>query len=241
MWHYLDNSGNFICSLAREGVSSQECSLDTQPSAPLKSNPTQDPSCLLDSETAFSPASPSGMTLPPLTENHGEEGLMSSAEDSPAKTFQQPAKEKDSAENDLDYGPTWPGSLAKWNQHTSSWRTAQCSLFGGLTEFLETFPRWGMMHDGELWEEQRPNWLNQETGYGFLPTLRRSGRDSAFKAYIREDYHGNMEEFLGRIGFSGWICPAFSEAVMEWPTGWTDIAPLAMDKFQQWQHSHTES
>ena len=32
--------------------------------------------------------------------------------------------------------------------------------------------------------------------------------------------------------------PAWVEWLMGWPIGWTACGPLAMDKFQQWQHSH---
>ena len=32
--------------------------------------------------------------------------------------------------------------------------------------------------------------------------------------------------------------PTHSEMRMGWPTEWSDLKPLAMDKFQQWQHLH---
>jgi hypothetical protein len=32
--------------------------------------------------------------------------------------------------------------------------------------------------------------------------------------------------------------PEFAEWLMGWPLGWTDLKPLATDKFQQWQPSH---
>jgi len=32
--------------------------------------------------------------------------------------------------------------------------------------------------------------------------------------------------------------PLFAEWLMGWPMGWTDLKPLATDKFQRWQHSH---
>jgi hypothetical protein len=33
-------------------------------------------------------------------------------------------------------------------------------------------------------------------------------------------------------------CPELPEWVMGWPIGWTDLRPLAMDRFQQWLLSH---
>jgi hypothetical protein len=32
--------------------------------------------------------------------------------------------------------------------------------------------------------------------------------------------------------------PTWVEWLMGWPLGWTDCAPLAMDKFRQWCASH---
>jgi hypothetical protein len=33
--------------------------------------------------------------------------------------------------------------------------------------------------------------------------------------------------------------PGFLEKVMAWPIGWTELLPLAMGKFQQWQQEHS--
>jgi len=33
----------------------------------------------------------------------------------------------------------------------------------------------------------------------------------------------------------------WTEWLMAWPIAWTDLRPLAMDKFQQWLHSHGAS
>lgn len=32
--------------------------------------------------------------------------------------------------------------------------------------------------------------------------------------------------------------PELSEWLMGWPVGWTDLGPLEMDKFLQWQRTH---
>ena len=34
------------------------------------------------------------------------------------------------------------------------------------------------------------------------------------------------------------LSPVFVEWLMAWPLAWTDLKPLATDKFQQWQHLH---
>jgi hypothetical protein len=43
-----------------------------------------------------------------------------------------------------------------------------------------------------------------------------------------------------RAGNGGTLNPNWVEWLMGWPIGWTDLKPLEMDKFQQWQHSHGE-
>jgi DNA (cytosine-5)-methyltransferase 1 len=59
-------------------------------------------------------------------------------------------------------GSTWPESLAKFDPNTCSWKTAQRLLFEDSTESLETFPRWGLMRDGELWALSTPEHLTEE-------------------------------------------------------------------------------
>jgi hypothetical protein len=41
-------------------------------------------------------------------------------------------------------------------------------------------------------------------------------------------------------GGRGYLSPMWTEWLMGWPIGWTDLKPLETDKFQQWQHSHSE-
>lgn len=36
----------------------------------------------------------------------------------------------------------------------------------------------------------------------------------------------------------GTLSPDWTEWLMGWPLGWTDFAPLEMDRFQQWLHAH---
>ena len=42
-------------------------------------------------------------------------------------------------------------SFASYDRESSSWKTFQLSLFGGLAPFLETFPQSGMMRNGVLY------------------------------------------------------------------------------------------
>lgn len=89
-----------------------------------------------------------------LTENHGAELLTSWLAAFRVKTSALPETAQDLTENAAECGTTWPASLAKFDPDTSSWKTAQLSLLGGLEEFSETWPRWGLMRAGECWERQ---------------------------------------------------------------------------------------
>ena len=45
-----------------------------------------------------------------------------------------------------------------------------------------------------------------------------------------------ISQELGRN--TGALNPDWVEWLMGWPLGWTDLKPLATDRFRQWQHSH---
>jgi hypothetical protein len=110
------------------------------------------------------------MMFKPLTDAHGEAVLMSFLAASPAPTFPALERGQASTEKPAPCGGTWQGSLAKFDPVSSSWRTHQCLLFEDSTECLETFPRWGMMRDGELWEQSTPVLRTDETESGLWPT-----------------------------------------------------------------------
>jgi len=96
----------------------------------------------------------SGTTFVHSMANLGEERLMSSQEDSLAKICQQQEKAKGLTGSDQDSGEKWQGSFAKYNPDTHSLKTHQCLLFEDSTEFCAILPKWGLMLDGELWEQQ---------------------------------------------------------------------------------------
>jgi len=78
-------------------------------------------------------------------------------------------------EKPLECGEKWRGSFVKYDPDSSLWRTHQCSLLGDLDEFLETWPQWGLMRDGECWEQQTLERHIKGTGFGLLPTPTMQG------------------------------------------------------------------
>ena len=55
-----------------------------------------------------------------------------------------------------DSGSSTPASFARYDPASSSWRTSQTSLFGGLTEYSERLPNSGTMRSGRLY--RLPKW-----------------------------------------------------------------------------------
>jgi hypothetical protein len=146
--------------------------LDGVQSALSSGKPIPQAYCAPDKMTGFLKVSRYGMTFAPLMENRGEELLMSYLAAFHAKTSQQEVREKESKENDLGCGEKWYGSFTKYNPDSSSWKTHQCSLLGDLEEFSETWPQWGLMRNGECWEQQTlaQTIKGTESGLSLLPT-----------------------------------------------------------------------
>jgi hypothetical protein len=120
-------------------------------SVQLSGNPIPQAYCSPDKMTECSRLSRYGMTYKPLTEDRGEELLMSYLAAFHAKTSPQPEKEPESTESGQGCGEKWHGLLARFDPDTHLWRTAQCSLLEDLNESLQTLPQWGMTVGGELY------------------------------------------------------------------------------------------
>ncbi len=213
-----------------------ENSLDGEQSAPLSGKPIQQAYCAPDKMMAFSRLSRFGMTFKPLTANFGEELLTLYLAGFLAKTSQQQEKVQELTENEAECGEKWLASFVKYDPDSSSWKTHQCSLLGDLELFLETWPRWGSMRNGECWEQQMLEQNTNETEFGLWPTPTTPsgggnfGGSGAYKNAIKNGTH---------IPHS--INPNLYEWLMGWPQGWTDLKPLEMDKFHYVQQQHGES
>ena len=185
-WHFLQDQA---------AASWEASSLDGAPSALLKLMPTADLSCSRDNATAFSNHSRFGMTLQRSTGTRGAAGLMWYQGDSRVRTYLPLEKVQVSEASDQDCGPNSHESLAKYNQDSYSWKTAQCSLLGGLIAYSETFPAWGTMRDGELFQQPtlvRPI-LDGESGYWPTPDCRGFVNEGALVALAKKT--DNAQEF----------------------------------------------
>ena len=152
------------------GGCGQADSLDGTPFAPARLTGALGVSCLQDSETAASIASPYGTMYEPSPAMSGLDESISSQAGSPAKTFQLPVKEMDSTANDLPSGLRWHESLARFDPVTCLWKTAQPSLLEDWNGYSDRLPRWGLMHDGVLYPLQTPVLGTGGNASGYLPT-----------------------------------------------------------------------
>jgi hypothetical protein len=223
--------------------SSEESSSGGELSVQLSGNPTQLAYLPPDKMTAFSRLSRFGMTFKPLTEDRGEELLMSYRAGFPAKTSPQQEKEQGLTENEAGCGEKWRGSFVKYDRDSSSWKTHQCSLLGDLEPFLETWPSWGLMRDGECWALTQLERHTEGSGFGWWPTPtatdwmtgKVNGIEYRNRRFIRTsltsgtEFGANLRDAF-RLMTGEALQASFSEWMMGWPLGWTDLKPLETDK-----------
>ena len=178
----------------------------------------------------------SGTTFAHSMESLGEGKSMSSQAVFHARTLVPQEKEQDLTESVQDFGEKWQGSFAKYDPATHSLRTPQYSLFEDSTEFCAILPKWGLMLNGELWEQQTLVQSTRGIEFGLSPNLPpppskwptpttpsgggNCGGSGAYKNAIKNGTH---------IPHS--INPNLYEWLMGWPIGWTDLAPVVTGRW----------
>lgn len=223
-WHF---------SQALEAASSEENSAGGERYALSNSTTTAVECSCADKMTACSNHSRSGTTCEPSMATRGVEWWTSSLAASRAKTSAPPEKVPESTGRKADCGKRWRESLAKWDRATSSWKTPHSLFSGDLAEFSGTWPRWGMMRDGECWEQTPPAIRITEPEFGWLPTPSGvNGGNNNTMGRI-DEWGGSSNPLRGTV--IGYLClPEFEEMVMGWPIGWTAPTPYATAKFRRW-------
>ena len=214
--------------------------LDGELSVQSNGNPIQQAYLPLDKMTDFSRLSPFGMTFKPLTENLGEELLTLYLEDFRARTSAQQEKAQELTENEAECGEKWQGSFARYNHDMHLWKTHQCSLLGDLDEFSETWPQWGLMRNGECWEQIPLDCPIAENEFGcWLPTpVTSMWRGAATKRFWgSRDYRASFTTEWIRTSkdCEHYFDPDYVELLMDFPDKWTELKPLETHKFQEWQ------
>jgi hypothetical protein len=149
------------------------------------------------------------------------------AEDSHARTSPSPAEAPGSTGSAPAYGASMPALLASFDPATSSWKTHQLCLEGGLAEFSETWPRSGTVQSGIAYLLPPLVPLTSEIGSGLWPTpIKRDGR--TIKGAARSPNSLGSEplcvEASRREGVEdGGLNPPWVEWLMGFPPGWTEL------------------
>ncbi len=240
--------------------SSAECFLDIPQYVLSRLSLTAEKSCSNGNETESCQSSQSGMMSAHLTEPHGEGRLMSSAEDSLAKTYleqklttaEASSRQMGWMEKGLDCGAKCLESFARLDHDSCSWKMSQPCLIKELESFCETWPRWGMMHNGECYQLPPlvPRITAREYFWLLTPSAsdgkkRFSFRSASLADRYRKHPKGNLAEQVSFLAqergvMDGRLNPAFWDWMIGWPSGWTDLQPAEMHKFQRWQQQHLE-
>jgi len=252
------------CSRALVAAFSAATCSDGARSVPSSSTPTPVAFYWPDKTTEHSRLSRFGMTSEPLTADHGEALLTWFLAASRARTSALQARETVWTESEAGSGRKWLGSLAKFDHDSRSWRTAQRSLLGDSEEFLETWPRWGSMRNGEC--SERTMWAPHmnASASGLWPTPVADDTGSRSKKYaqggtplslavkiyptpttIGMNGGSNSRKAVANRGDEplhiGPLNPEWVEWLMGWPIGWTALEPLEMARFREWQQQHSQS
>ena len=183
--------------LERGEESSAECFSDIPACVLSRLNLFAEESFSKDSETESCPSFQSGTMCEHSTANCGEVKSTSSAEDSPAKTSPAQERARELTEQEAGSGLSSQESLAKYDPATRLWRTRQCSLFEGLGECLETFPKSGMMRHGVLWELTMSERLTSEKECGFWRTPDTGAGGVVSDRELEELANGNWKRPSG--------------------------------------------
>ena len=199
-WHF---------SQALVAASSADICSDGDVSAPLSTTTMHAAFSWQDRTTGASRRSRYGMTCEPLTDARGEAVLTWCLAGSLARTSAQPARVQASAVHDPACGPRWRALSVRFDPATSGWRTARCLYAEDLVWSSLTLPRWGSLHDGELWERTTQAPRTSATGFGCWPTPTAD-------ACIGVAPTPAMAERFRRKGSSGSFVEAM--AARMWPT-----------------------
>ena len=147
------------------------------------------------------------------------------------------SKQGSGKELEADCGASAFVLLASYDPNTQSLRTLQTCFLAhqngqvdGLAEFSQTWPPSGMMRNGKIYQRQPWALAIADQESGLLPTPTASQwRGAARKRYKGSPhYKGSftVEALRHSIDCPQYANPDFVEAIMGFPTRWTELKPV---------------
>lgn len=233
---------SWLFSQVLEEAYSEDVSSDGGPFARSSGIPTPRASSSGVKTTESSNPFQCGTMSEPSTANHGEDLLTWFREAFLVRTSPSPEAEPVSMESGPDYGPRWLESSVRFDRGSSSWKTHRQLFAEVLDESSVTFPRWGMIRDGVVFQRPKLELHTDEIDFGsLLPTPTVKGNYN--KASLSKKAGDGLATAVNKLetGDGGPLNPEFVEWLMGWPIGWTDSGPLEMAKFRKWLAEHGRS
>jgi hypothetical protein len=233
-----------------EEYSPATCSAGAQ-SAQLNVMPTPHKFWRNDRTMDYSRLSRFGLTCAVLTADAGEALLTSFLEAFRARTSQGPAQVQALKDRAPASGKTWLESSVRYCQETSTWKTHQCLWAEDLHWSSASLPKWGMTRSGVLFQRQISERPISGTASGSSPGDRTRiwptpvasmAKGSSLKALTRRSGADRSNDRLDHAVMAlhgGHLNPTWVEWLMGWPSGWTDLKPLGMARFREWQRQHS--
>ncbi len=195
------------------------------PYAQWKSTAMRDPSFNLGNTIDLFRVSPSGMTCEPSTDDLGEATVTWFRADFLAKPT--PPQLED-AQLRQSYGHTCAASSMRLHQDSSSRRTFRLPRSTGR---LTTSMRW--VTKPTALPFRRRTWVATTfanvIGYVHTPTTKANYAAESMQKWA------SSRNFVAAFGKPH---PEHHEYLMGWPTGWSALRPLEMDKFLSWRQRH---
>lgn len=141
-------------------------------------------------------------------------------------------------ESEADCGSKCTESSMRFGQDIASLKTLQCWPVADSTGSFGILPRFGLMLDGEYFRQPMLEHATSVRGYGLQESIGTPIRSASCRGekFIAGGQLLNPYEICKRDGGRPKI--EWIEHLMGWPTGWTDLEPLEMDKYQQWLSAH---
>jgi len=220
-WHFLQE---------REEGFWADHNLDGAPDALLRLIPTLDNAYWRDRETEYWSRSPSGTISRPLADTSGEAPLTSSPEDFPAKIYPPLDGGGGFPGGKADYGSKWRELSVRYDLGSSLWKTHRCLWSEVLEPLSVTFPRWGMILGGVLWERITQELITSETESGYWPTPTAHNAKEGNYPAERTRKTPTLASLVG-----GKLNPMWVEWLMGWPLGWTDLNPIKIEELLLWK------
>ncbi len=249
-WLYLPEQGG--------GCSPHSTYSDGKPSATSRTETTQCWCSRQGSGMGCSTMRQSGVTLELSTGDRGVEWWIALLLASRASPGPQEEKGKGNT-TPATSGLTRFALLERSGQAGFSWKTLQdCFKFPTNGNALltssksaETWPSWGTWDAGAAYRQRPLDTTTNGNGCGLLPTpVTRDGASFYVTTYqtalriMRKTGSSSRQLHWMQYGVishglkKGWANPRFSELMMDWPIGWTDLQPLGRGRFQEWLQQH---